>query len=463
MWRAANFETKIQLSCVVNILNIDDSFPVLPVWSGPETPADFATGVGASLQRDIEQWPSQRQKEQYGESNLAKKGDGHYRGAFVDFIENEGVLQMLLCSAAEAQDRTTTKRRGRAGKSNLPMLDYKIENIREWVEENVITGEVMAQLGEKLVEMVILAAEDDSCIHYRSARSWFGEKRSDTASYTQGVPQSETTGATRAPTTGAKRGAQWTTDEIALMHQHYGTMPLKQLKRTYFPGRTEPSINAKAFLLGVMGKREAKHAPGRYKVASAWTDDRVQQLRDEWDSRDVADFAREFRLAKGVISSKAAELGLPSKSHAWTEEQEGFLRSHWEDLVPQAIADHLGVKVQDIRTKANDLRLSEKRGWNQPDLSFLRDNYKTMTDEAIGDIIGRSTLAVTAQRTALGLDALKKYGWRPEENEYIRVNYRKMTDKAMAAELNRSRDAVQQQRMILGFAKNKTQKQKQDD
>ncbi|MBD3166351.1 hypothetical protein GF324_07125 [bacterium] len=178
---------------------------------------------------------------------------------------------------------------------------------------------------------------------------------------------------------------KWTPEDEAFLVANYEKMQIEELAKIF--GVTKKAVRVKYGKLRDRPDFEqiAKHAPQAPPTPTTgqqprgprkWTEDDERYLLANYNTMSLDELARHFGVTKkavrvkyGKIKHKAAEL-VPDKGvseaeqlqvgpHKWTDEDEKFLLSNYEELGPDALAEHFGVTRKAVQAKYGKIR--EKR------------------------------------------------------------------------------------------------------
>ncbi len=193
---------------------------------------------------------------------------------------------------------------------------------------------------------------------------------------------------------------KWTPEDEAYLVANYDKTPIEELARQF--GVTKKAVRVK---YGKLRDRPdfdtiAKHAPETPPAPASgqqprgprkWSEDDERYLLANYQSMSLEELAAHFGVTKkavrvkfGKIKHKAAEL-VPDKGEneieqlqvgprRWTDEDEDYLLNNYEELGPDALAEHFGVSRKAVRVKFGKIR--EKR---RPHLHIPRRTAPPMT------------------------------------------------------------------------------------
>lgn len=175
---------------------------------------------------------------------------------------------------------------------------------------------------------------------------------------------------------------KWTPEDEAYLVANYEKIPIEELARQF--GVTKKAARVKYGKLRDRPDFEtiAKHAPQTPPVPVTgtqprgprkWSEDDERYLLANYNTTSLEELAQHFGVTKkavrvkyGKIKHKAAEL-VPDKGiseseqlqvgpRKWTEEDENYLISNYEELGPDALAEHFGVSRKAVRAKYGKIK-----------------------------------------------------------------------------------------------------------
>jgi hypothetical protein len=178
---------------------------------------------------------------------------------------------------------------------------------------------------------------------------------------------------------------KWTPEDEAYLVANYNKVPIEELASQF--GVSKKAVRVK---YGKLRDRPdfhqlAQKAPNEPPTPEPgmqprgprkWSEDDERFLLANYNTMSLDELARHFTVTKkavrvkyGKIKHKAAEL-VPDRGiseaeqlqvgpRKWTEEDENYLVQHYEDLGPDAMAEHFGVSRQQVKQKYTTIK--EKR------------------------------------------------------------------------------------------------------
>jgi len=143
------------------------------------------------------------------------------------------------------------------------------------------------------------------------------------------------------------RGYAWTPAELALLHAHYGELPVRELQATHLPGRSVSAI------------RSAARAEGLLKqMQRPWTPADDAMMRELWPQRGLAE---RLDRSPAACRARAMHLGLSQTPRPWTAQDDAVLRELWRHQSAAEVAARLGRSVSACRYRAGALKLTSPR------------------------------------------------------------------------------------------------------
>ncbi len=175
---------------------------------------------------------------------------------------------------------------------------------------------------------------------------------------------------------------KWTPEDEAFLVANYDKMQIDELAKIF--GVTKKAVRVKYGKLRDRPDFEmiAKHAPQAPPAPTQgqqprgprkWTEDDERYLLANYNTMSLDELATHFGVTKkavrvkyGKIKHKASEL-VPDKGvseaeqlqvgpHRWTEEDEKYLISNYEELGPEVLAQHFGVSSKAVKAKYGKIR-----------------------------------------------------------------------------------------------------------
>ena len=107
----------------------------------------------------------------------------------------------------------------------------------------------------------------------------------------------------------------------------------------------------------------------------------------------------------------------------YTEEEISFLKSNYQNMTIEEIADALGRTYSSIFSKARKLGLSKtgckNNKWSEEEISFIKDHYQDMTTNEISEYLNRTPKAVHVKKSKLGLKNDPIYSY--DRNKFAKI------------------------------------------
>lgn len=154
-----------------------------------------------------------------------------------------------------------------------------------------------------------------------------------------------------------------------------------------------------------------------------WTEEKVDELRNIWNTKSLYKIATDFHTTEENIREKAREIGLEEyKSNRWTKEEEDLLRDYSKKYVTKTIAKKLGRSYLAVQKKAVKLGIelhSTSDPWKKWMIDYLRDNINKKPIGQIESMLGLSYYSILTKCKELGIEYIKE-SWTEEEIEILR-------------------------------------------
>ena len=218
--------------------------------------------------------------------------------------------------------------------------------------------------------------------------------------------------------------ARWRDDEDAIIVEHYGQLPVAQIRARFLPQRSMAGICARAERLGATGTPR-----------NAWTKQELLRLTEFYGRMPVAELIRSHlpNRSKASIHTRAYALRLTSKASApWTSAELALLAAHYRAIsVPELQRRHLPHRTRAaIATQARMMGISQpaSASWTDDEDRMLREHYPSMAIPAIRTryLPHRSNEAVRGRAEVLGLRKFPRIGpWSEEQLALLRSEFPK--------------------------------------
>jgi hypothetical protein len=216
----------------------------------------------------------------------------------------------------------------------------------------------------------------------------------------------------------------WTNADDAVLREHYGTMPLRELRRRLFADRSIAGIRARANRLHVTRPREL------------WSTNELRLLKKHYSSLTCPELIKYHlpRRTEGAIYAKASLLGLVSYHFAiWSNREIDVMREHWGRLTAAEIRRRFlpNRTVAAIRLYASMHGMQVRRytfpkaDWTAKEDRWIRRHYLSLTGPQLHErYFPRRTVDAIQQRirtlgllrprrTEAGLALIRREGTRP--------------------------------------------------
>lgn len=200
----------------------------------------------------------------------------------------------------------------------------------------------------------------------------------------------------------------WAKEELEKLHEHFGEMPTKELRKKYLPNRSEQSISRKASALGIASAKSLD-----------WTEKDIEKLRENYDRMPIKKLQEKYlpNKSENAIKHKASRLGITSKKRPWAKEEDKILRENYGMSTKELQEKLPGKTPQAIESRARKLGIAKKRNpdWTDKEDEILRENYGRMPNKELRE---------------------KYLPDRPEPAIRMRAHFLGVTSKRISAETN---------------------------
>ena len=112
----------------------------------------------------------------------------------------------------------------------------------------------------------------------------------------------------------------------------------------------------------------------------------------------------------------------------WTIAELTFVEQHYGQLSVAEIGEKLGRTTSAVIAKASLLGLTDRGNWSSEEKDFLKKHYGHLSTQKIADRLGRSVSAVRAAVTKLDLGKWHNVLWTEAELALMRAHYKKGID-----------------------------------
>lgn len=195
------------------------------------------------------------------------------------------------------------------------------------------------------------------------------------------------------------------------------------------------------------------------RIVRAWTQDEEEFIRKHYQEMSDEEMANVLGRTEAGVQQHRVKLGCfrPRKGvhgEPWTDEEIKFVRDHWRKMSDAEIAKALGTRS---RRAIRNLRcrygwLPKAKIWLPHEVAFLKAHWEDMTDAELVKVLRRHSIqGIRGFRKRLRL--IKNIPWTNQELEFLRNHWNK-TDKEIAEALGiRTERAVCCKRGELGLLK----------
>lgn len=132
----------------------------------------------------------------------------------------------------------------------------------------------------------------------------------------------------------------------------------------------------------------------------------------------------------------------------WTEDEDAYIRTHYQQLSIRAIAEHLGRTAYAVQRRASVKGWRKQTGWTRDEDTYLYTHYQTQSARVIAEHLGRTMQAV--QKRAVAKGYRKTTDWTDADKAFI-VAHPSWSTARLAVALDRSiRSIRRMRRAVLG-------------
>jgi hypothetical protein len=141
----------------------------------------------------------------------------------------------------------------------------------------------------------------------------------------------------------------------------------------------------------------------------------------------------------------------PNSGKHWTLEEDGRLRTLWEERSPKDIAASLGRSIQSVLNRAHQLKLKAKRPpnrkyyWTAEQDALLKERYNSQPrriDELVRALPMYPRWAIKKRATVLGIARTKEPNWTKKDKRFLAKWLPRRSIEWIARKLNRTVTAV---------------------
>lgn len=135
----------------------------------------------------------------------------------------------------------------------------------------------------------------------------------------------------------------------------------------------------------------------------------------------------------------------------WTIAELTFVEQHYRQLSVAEIGEKLGRSTSAVIAKASRLGLTDSGNWSSGEKDFLKKHYGHLSTQEIADWLGRSVSAVRAVAGKLELGKWQNVPWTETELALMRAHYKKGIDGMTLLLPERTRGAIVAQAGKMGL------------
>lgn len=195
---------------------------------------------------------------------------------------------------------------------------------------------------------------------------------------------------------------EWTDSEEEYLKGNYKEKTAKEIAETL--SRSRESVYNKARNLGI---KSGRAGPGQ-----KWTEKEREFLKENIDKKTPKEIGEELGRSKHSVFRKRKELGLETPfvgiGRGWTDEEIDYLVENYDEKTAEEIGDELNRSIDSVQGKVKNLGLDTKRvgsgkEWTEREEDFLKSNYEDMTAHEIANELDRTFHSVVEKGENLGL------------------------------------------------------------
>lgn len=136
----------------------------------------------------------------------------------------------------------------------------------------------------------------------------------------------------------------------------------------------------------------------------------------------------------------------------WSEEDDGFLRTHYRERGSQWVSRQLHRSRSSCVTRARELGLRLPNSWRPEEDAFLREHFEEKGSAWVGERLNRTASACAHRAARLQVWKTKKFKkWSEEEDAFLIANYKRIPTEKIAATLSRTMDSCWMRARNLGL------------
>lgn len=271
-----------------------------------------------------------------------------------------------------------------------------------------------------------------------------------------------------------KTSTEWTEEELEMLREKYGAVPLRELAEMF--NRSRAAVSYRARKIGLVWieeyrKKSMKPRPesrGQMTVEDVLTDEQKKFILENMKSLGCAEIARRLGIphSRALIFAKRNGYGKEEMPTRWSKKDLDYLRKHHGSMLMKDIARKVGRKPATVVAMAKSLGLSggayiRTRHWSEKDIALLRRLYPKKMLSEIAKEMGRTEKSVRSKAKKLKLHEteVSKYKrdalWTAEQDKRLRKLYGTMTYEEMAPLIGRDKDSLSRRAIKLGLAPKK--------
>ncbi|MGR2738373.1 hypothetical protein ACUY1T_07970 [Billgrantia sp. Q4P2] len=198
----------------------------------------------------------------------------------------------------------------------------------------------------------------------------------------------------------------WTERELSVLQRHYAALGAAQVHHAHLPHRTVKAIQHKARQLNLVYR-----AAGTSSVSRRWTDEELARFRQHYGTLPVPELQRRYfpERSAAALRRLATGLGLSRADYSqpWSDEEIALLRHHYAQGGPPAAAKALPHRSSvSLRGKAKKLGLHcpvpvAGEGWTEEERQRLACLQHLPLPELLAHFPERSRRSIDSQRSRL--------------------------------------------------------------
>lgn len=247
------------------------------------------------------------------------------------------------------------------------------------------------------------------------------------------------------------RSAEWTKKELEKLQNNYGKIPNKELQEKYLPNRTQQSIRRKASELGITLAKNV-----------VWTKGELEKLQKYYGKMSNEELQRTQLPDRTVeaIVGKASELGLTVKTPDWTEEEDEILKKYYGKMPNKALQKTYlrNRTIGAIVGRAGLLSIGSPRSpvWTEKDDEILKKYYGKIPNKELKEkyLPNRTAPAIWHRANSLGIALTRNPDWTEEELDNLRKHHSKISNEELREKYlpNRTIHAIANKARTMGIA-----------